>query len=162
MGYDAVDNGWMRFSHYRIPRTNLLRRFAEIDKEGNLDLKGDPRTVYQIMVQTRQLIIYGTSNLIFTGLVMATRYAACRRQFATISGSKQERKLLDYQTHMAILGPQLANAYTFSIVARNLRELNIEAVKEMQNGKFKLMDILHHFTSGLKAICTEECYNGID
>jgi hypothetical protein len=40
--------------------------------------------------------------------MIAARYAVVRRQFSTIDGSKQERKLLDYQTHMFKFGPLLA------------------------------------------------------
>jgi hypothetical protein len=29
-----VDNGAIRFSHVRVPRTNLLDRFASVDKSG--------------------------------------------------------------------------------------------------------------------------------
>jgi alkylation response protein AidB-like acyl-CoA dehydrogenase len=31
-----------------------------------------------------------------------------------------------------------------------------------QEQNFELMDVLHHFTSGYKAVCTYECYTGID
>lgn len=46
MGYNTVDNGWMKFDNYRIPRTALLSRFANIDKEGAFEMVGDPRSVY--------------------------------------------------------------------------------------------------------------------
>lgn len=46
MGYNTVDNGWMKFDNYRIPRTTLLSRFANIDKEGAFEMTGDPRAVY--------------------------------------------------------------------------------------------------------------------
>jgi acyl-CoA oxidase len=34
--------------------------------------------------------------------------------------------------------------------------------EELKIGKFKTLDILHHFTSGLKAIFTTMAYQGID
>ena len=78
-GYNSVDNGYLSFENVRIPRENMLSRFVLIDKEGNFELRGDPRTLYQIMVSTRLLIMYGTSSSILTSCVMATRYAVCRR-----------------------------------------------------------------------------------
>jgi hypothetical protein len=54
----------------------------------------------------------------------AIRYAACRRQFKSIQGSKEERKLIDYQTHMAILGPNLALAFVLQFAGLTLIELN--------------------------------------
>lgn len=50
LGYDMMDNCYLSFNQVRIPRTDMFSRFVEIDKEGNFNLKGDPRMVYQIMV----------------------------------------------------------------------------------------------------------------
>ena len=111
LGYNSVDNGFLSFNKVRIPRENMLSRFAGVTKEGDLDIKADPRMLYQVMVNTRLNISYGTALVIILACKMATRYAICRRQFATIKGSTEERKLIDYQTHMAILGTNLANAY---------------------------------------------------
>jgi acyl-CoA oxidase len=34
VGLNGVDNGAIRFSHVRVPRVNLLDRFATVDKSG--------------------------------------------------------------------------------------------------------------------------------
>ena len=52
-GYNAKDNGFMRFDSVRIPRKNHLSRICGIDKEGNFEIKGDLRAIYQIMVAIR-------------------------------------------------------------------------------------------------------------
>lgn len=52
-GYNSKDNGYMIFKNVRIPRTNLMKRYAEVDAEGNLQLKGDLRALYGIMLETR-------------------------------------------------------------------------------------------------------------
>ena len=36
----------MSFDKYRIPRENLLSRFVYVDKEGKVELRGDPRLIY--------------------------------------------------------------------------------------------------------------------
>ena len=64
-----------------------MSRFAEVDKDGAFSIKGDPRMVYQIMVQTRIKIILGAYLHMFISAKWATRYAVCRRQFSTIDGS---------------------------------------------------------------------------
>jgi alkylation response protein AidB-like acyl-CoA dehydrogenase len=46
LGYATMDNGYLSFNKVRIPRTNLLSRFVDVDKEGNFSLNGDPRMVY--------------------------------------------------------------------------------------------------------------------
>jgi acyl-CoA oxidase len=45
-GYHVKDNGWARFEHVRIPRTDMLMGFAEVSKEGSFLLKGDMRALY--------------------------------------------------------------------------------------------------------------------
>lgn len=50
MGYGAVDNGYLSFDQFRIPRTNMMMRFCSVNKAGEFELKGDPRVLYNIMV----------------------------------------------------------------------------------------------------------------
>lgn len=79
MGYNSQDNGFLSFDHFRIPRENLLSRFTYVDKEGNFELKGDIRALYQIMVNTRILVLEMCSSCMAKASVIATRYAVCRR-----------------------------------------------------------------------------------
>ena len=79
LGYSSVDNGYLSFEHYRIPRKNMLSRFMSITKTGDFKMKENPKVIYQIMVQTRLMICFGAAlNLLKAGVV-ATRYAVCRR-----------------------------------------------------------------------------------
>jgi acyl-CoA oxidase len=34
VGLNGIDNGAIRFSHVRVPRGNLLDRFASVDRSG--------------------------------------------------------------------------------------------------------------------------------
>lgn len=52
-GYNSKDNGFMFFKNVRIPRTNMMKRFVELDSNGQLQLKGDLRALYGIMLETR-------------------------------------------------------------------------------------------------------------
>lgn len=61
LGYNSVDNGYLSFTHYRVPKISLLSRFVSVSREGEFELLGDPRAVYQIMVITRMMIIMGCS-----------------------------------------------------------------------------------------------------
>ena len=46
LGYNSMDNGFLSFDKVRIPRTDMLTRFVEITKDGDLDVKADPRMLY--------------------------------------------------------------------------------------------------------------------
>jgi acyl-CoA oxidase len=52
-GFTAKDNGYIIFNNYRIPRTNMLMRYVNVDKEGNLSLQGNPKVLYSVMMFTR-------------------------------------------------------------------------------------------------------------
>jgi len=79
LGYNSVDNGFLAFDQVRIPRTDMLSRFSSVAKDGSFELNGDPRLLYNIMVQTRMDIIRGCGFKLMQCLVIATRYAVCRR-----------------------------------------------------------------------------------
>lgn len=79
LGYNSVDNGYISFDHYRVPRSSHLSRFVRVSREGDFELLGDPRAIYQIMVISRLMIIFGASYALFRSTTMATRYAVCRR-----------------------------------------------------------------------------------
>ena len=50
IGYNSVDNGYLGFDQYRIPRKNLLSRFMSITKTGDFKMKANPKIIYQVMV----------------------------------------------------------------------------------------------------------------
>lgn len=111
VGYLARDNSFAKFDHVRIPRTNLLSRFCEVSRDGSFKLKGDQRIMYAMMMSIRNWIIKAAGYQLLVSLMIGTRYAVCRRQFATLKNSTEERKLIDYQIHMVKFGPLLAQAY---------------------------------------------------
>lgn len=119
--------------------------------------------LYQVMVTTRMLISSGCSANLMLGCLIASRYAVCRRQFSTMNDSKEERKLLDYQTHMKCLGTNLAQGFVIKLTIDAVDDLLRTAYNEVEEkGSYKLLDVLHHVTSGVKAVATEAAYNGID
>ena len=60
-GYQEKDNGYLYFKNFVIPRSSLLWRYVQVDREGNFSIKGDPRFAYATMMKTRVGIIAGCS-----------------------------------------------------------------------------------------------------
>lgn len=57
---------------------------------------------------------------------------------------------------MVILGPPLCLGIVIGFANNFMRNLNKKALKRIELRKdFVLLDVLHHFTSGLKAFTTE-------
>jgi len=48
------------------------------------------------MVEIRYQIVAAAGHHIRKALLIGTRYAVCRRQFTTVAGSTEERKIIDY------------------------------------------------------------------
>lgn len=82
-GYGTKDNGYMIMKNVRIPRTNMLKRFSEVQKDGTFVVKGDLKTLYSVMLVTRVSIAGWAPKVLGAGAQIATRYAAVRRQFST-------------------------------------------------------------------------------
>lgn len=74
----------------------MMSRFATVDKVGKFEIRGDQRMRYSIMVATRIGLTKSAYQYLQMALCVATRYAACRRQFKNIPDSSEERKLIDY------------------------------------------------------------------
>jgi len=83
IGFLSKENGFQRYKNIRIPRANLFKRFAEVDREGNFKIKGDLRTLYSVMLATRISIAHYSPVSLAHALLIGTRYSSVRRQFST-------------------------------------------------------------------------------
>ena len=162
LGYNSKDNGFMLFKNVRIPKSNMLKRYAEVDTEGKLQLKGDLRALYAVMLGIRVWITgYSAQNLAI-GLTIGTRYAVNRRQFSTQDGTKQERKILDYQTHMFKYAPLLAQAFAMNFSSAHLNKIHEQLKEDLKTANYSKLDLTHHLSAGFKAVYSRLAYDGID
>ena len=79
LGYTSKDNGWLIMNKIRIPRTHMLCRFAYVDKDGSFEIRGNPKAIYQTMVEIRYQIVAYAGLALRKALIIGTRYAVCRR-----------------------------------------------------------------------------------
>lgn len=117
IGLNGVDNGFLQFDNYRIPKGNLMNRNADITPEGMYVAKvGDKKkrmgASFGILSAGRVGIIgMGLLNM-SKSLTIAIRYACVRRQFSpqTVANAK-EWPLIEYQSHQWRLIPYIAAHY---------------------------------------------------
>jgi alkylation response protein AidB-like acyl-CoA dehydrogenase len=114
------------------------------------------------MLYIRTLISTSVSNFLQCALQIAIRYASCRRQFATIEGSKEERRIIDYQTQQHILVPLVAAVILQNVTGNYMRELFAKVMDEIEVDKFEGLDVLHHLLAGFKDRQSEEALQGVD
>jgi len=125
MGLNGVDNGRIWFDEVRVPRANLLNRFADITDDGRYEssIENPNRrffTMLGTLVQGRVSVGGAGITASKAALAIATRYAARRRQFGT--GEGEEMLLLDYGQHQRRLIPLIARTYALSFAQDVLRE----------------------------------------
>ena len=131
MGLNGVDNGRLWFDGVRIPRDNLLNRFADVTDEGRYESpidNPDKRffTMLGTLVQGRVCVGGAGINAAKVAITLAVKYAAHRRQFNATSPD-QEELLLDYGLHQRRLFPLLAESYALhfaqEVVALRLHDV---------------------------------------
>lgn len=52
----------MTLNNVRIPRTDMLNRFTNLDKEGNFEVIGDLRIIFCVMMLIRMHIVNNGPN----------------------------------------------------------------------------------------------------
>jgi acyl-CoA oxidase len=114
-GLNGVDNGKIWFDSVRVPRENLLNRYADVAADGTYStpIENANRrffTMLGTLVQGRISVAAAAGSATKVALAIAVRYAEVRRQFAPGKGSA-ELRLLDYLGHQRKLLPALAKTY---------------------------------------------------
>ncbi len=115
IGLNGVDNGRLWFDHVRVPRTNLLNRYADVDEHGTYhsEIENPDRrffTMLGTLIQGRVCVGGAGITASKTALALAIKYANRRRQFGS-PDSDEEELLLDYGMHQRRLLPLLARTY---------------------------------------------------
>ncbi len=124
LGLNGVDNGRVWFDHLRVPRVEMLDRFAQVAPDGSYtsSIKNPAArffTTLGTLVAGRISVGHSGLSIAKCGLAIAVRYGARRRQFGPSEG-KPETILLDYPAHQRRLMPLLATAYALDFAFKRL------------------------------------------
>ena len=173
MGYNAVDNGYLRFDHVRVPRRAMLMKHAAMSKDGTYTPPPVAKAAYGTMVFVRSDIVMNASLYMKKAAVIATRYNLVRRQSnpgsapnsavfakeptttAHLKDKKLELQVMDYQHSQRSLFPVLARAFAFHCASDYMRRMYFEYEKRSrEDADFSALPELHATSSGLKAYCS--------
>ncbi|XP_022909362.2 peroxisomal acyl-coenzyme A oxidase 3-like [Onthophagus taurus] len=119
-GLNAVDNGFLMFHKYRIPKDNLLNKNGDVTASGEYITpikdknKRHGDTLGGLSVG-RITITHSSAVYLMKVITIAIRYGAVRKQFGPEHG--EELPVLEYQLHQHRLLPYLATAYCAKIVS---------------------------------------------
>ena len=115
MGLGGVDNGRLWFDGVRVPRENLLNRYADVSEAGvySSEIENPDRrffTMLGTLVQGRVSVGGAGIAASKVAITIAVKYALKRRQFGA-PGTDEEELLLDYGLHQRRLLPRLAKTF---------------------------------------------------
>ena len=125
MGLNGVDNGRLWFDSVRIPRANLLDRFAQVSAEGvyTSPIASEGKRFFVMLgtlVGGRIAVGSAANSAAKAGLTIAVRYGARRRQFGPAGGP--EVPLIDYLSHQRRLLPLVATSTGLSFALHDLTD----------------------------------------
>lgn len=154
VGLNGVDNGRIWFDQVRVPRSNLLDRFATIDDDGQYrsPIQSSGRrffTMLRTLVAGRVSIASAAVVSTKVGLTVAVRYAAKRRQFGPKGAA--ERPILEYPLVQRALLPALATTYGLHFAVRGLQADFESATSDEEEGALEVA------AAGLKAYASDHC-----
>ncbi|XP_015115558.1 peroxisomal acyl-coenzyme A oxidase 3 [Diachasma alloeum] len=165
-GINGIDNGFIIFSNYRIPKDNLLNRTGDVTNEGEYQsFFSDPQRIIGAVLEnlsTARIGISGESvNNIGIASTIAIRYASVRRQFMSSSQVKDpvETPIIEYELHQWRIFPYMAaGVVTRAFMTEFASEFfsNVEkslATEEIPNIR-EIVGELHAMISAIKPLLT--------
>ncbi|OJA14153.1 hypothetical protein AZE42_09596 [Rhizopogon vesiculosus] len=160
-GMAAQDQGFARFDHVRIPRTNMFSKFAEVTKEGNYIQPPHAKLSYGGMMYIRAGMIPSAAWTIARAATVAIRYTTVRRQ-GELDTNGLERQVLNYPSTYYRLLPILSRAF----VLIELGRYTVKALDEMQqrlaNRDTSLLPEMHALLCGLKVLVSTHGVSDIE
>ncbi|XP_011360275.1 peroxisomal acyl-coenzyme A oxidase 1 isoform X2 [Pteropus vampyrus] len=160
-GYDEVDNGYLKMDSYRIPRENMLMKYAQVKPDGTYVKPVSNKLTYGTMVFVRSVLVKDAAQCLSKACTIAIRYSAVRHQ-SEIEPGEPEPQILDFQTQQYKLFPLLATAYAFHFVAAYIKETYHRINEDIGQGDLSELPELHALTAGLKAYTTWTASSAIE
>ena len=156
-GLPGVDNGRIMFNQVRVPRENLLNKFADVAPDGTYTspIENPNRrffTMLGTLVRGRVTVGGSAAQAARVALDIAVRYALQRTQFKA-PGEDREVPIMDYLVHQRRLLPYIAQSYALQFaqnqLVATLHDQETAAVRDMEAQRE-----LEAHAAGLKVVST--------
>ncbi len=156
-GLPGVDNGRIQFDQVRIPRENLLNKYADVAEDGTYSspIENPGRrffTMLGTLIRGRVTVGGSAGAAGRVALDIATRYALERRQFEA-PGDDHEVLIMDYLVHQRRLFPLIAKSYALQF-AQNELVAKCHELQTSDNPDAEEQRELESRAAGLKAANT--------
>ncbi|HEY9313042.1 acyl-CoA dehydrogenase [Williamsia sp.] len=164
-GLPGVDNGRITFDHVRVPRENLLNRYADVTPDGTYTSPIDNQnrrffTMLGTLIRGRVSVAATAGAAGRKALTIATRYGLARRQFES-PDSTDEIIVMDYLAHQRKLLPLIAKSYALAFAQNEIIE-ELHEVQSAESADENRQRELETAAAGLKAMTTWHASNTIN
>ncbi|RLN51096.1 hypothetical protein BBJ29_007016 [Phytophthora kernoviae] len=171
VGFNSLDNGYAVFHNVRIPRRNMLMRYAKVLPDGTFVKPRSSKLVYLTMTQIRAYLILKLGFGLGAAATITTRFSAVRVQGRKASTNNNgleltsENPVLDYQNQQHALLPLVALSYAANFAGHAMVNMHdkVLAVITSGNSDFAAQAAeLHAVSSGLKGWLADRVNDGIE
>lgn len=160
IGLDGVDNGFMIFDKFRVPRENMLNRFSNVSEEGEFQTfieSADQRFGLSLgaLGTGRILVIKSGPTILQLGLKIALRFSAMRQQFG--KPGEPETPLIEYPMQQYRLFPIIGRTLSLQFATQRIIEMWGKNQKHLFTPNNKKLAEIHSLVSCLKSISSWDC-----
>lgn len=157
---NGIDNGFLMFQNYHIPRENLLSRTEDVTEEGVYVSKIKDKNErigasFAVLSQTRVGIADIAGMMITKAITIAVRYGSARKQFGP-EDSDEEYPVIEYQAQQYRILPHLAITYALRIFGNWLTTKQADITTKIITGENLGLagPEIHALSSAAKSVCT--------
>ncbi|CEQ41721.1 SPOSA6832_03472, partial [Sporobolomyces salmonicolor] len=157
-----------RFDKVRIPRSQMLARFAQVTAEGKYVRPPHDKLSYGGMIFIRAQMIGSLSWRLAKAATISLRYLHMRRQFADPElkagepGYGIERPVITYPGVYRRVIPVLARTIVFITAGKDMANLYHSMSSQLSSGSTTLLAETHAVSSGLKTYVSTSVVEGIE
>ena len=160
IGLHAKGNGFMMLHNVRIPRDNLLSKYAKVTEKGKIESVGDPRVGYGTMMHIRQQIACFAPKKLVQVIIIAGRYSLFRKQFR--DGKKKEIPIIEYQLQQNKVMPRIAEFYAICAAGNRISKICQQNSDNILRKDFSLLQETHSTLSLGKCFFSEIVQDGME
>lgn len=155
------------FDNVRIPRDNMLMKFAKVTNEGKYIPPVHNKLSYGSMVKLRVDIVSDAAWKLAKATTIAIRYCTVRRQFHNppsfkADNTKLESQVISYSSVQHRLMPLLATAYALIVASEGLYTEFNQLIVQLETNDAKLLPEIHATSCALKSWSTRRSTDGIE
>ncbi|KAI9307224.1 acyl-CoA dehydrogenase/oxidase [Cunninghamella echinulata] len=165
-GFATVDNGckyyFALFDNVRIPRENMLMRFAKVTRDGQYIKPVHDKLSYGSMVKLRVGMVADAGIKLGKAATIAIRYCTVRRQFHSTDSKKGEleQQVINYSSVQHRLFPLVAISYALLFAGQSVNADFQKMTKQLLKQDASMLPDMHITTCSLKVWSTRRSTDG--